>query len=76
MKQETKLYTKTGDTGSTSLMNGIRVSKYDDRLELLGTIDELSSHIGLAKVIAPPALQERLSKIQKELIQVMSLIHI
>ena len=67
-----KLYTKQGDSGTTSLMNGMRVPKYDDRMELMGAIDELSSHIGLAKVIAEPELKDRLSKIQGELIQMMA----
>ncbi len=67
-----KIYTKNGDTGKTSLMNGVSVSKSDDRIELLGTIDELSSHIGLAKVIASQPLQDRLSQIQKALIQMMA----
>lgn len=43
----TKIYTKTGDKGTTSLVGGIRVSKCCTRLEAYGTIDELSSHIGL-----------------------------
>ncbi|WP_122644725.1 cob(I)yrinic acid a,c-diamide adenosyltransferase [Luxibacter massiliensis] len=67
-----KIYTKNGDSGKTSLMNGISVSKSDDRIELLGTIDELSSNIGLAKVIAEPSLRERLSQIQRELMQMMA----
>lgn len=67
-----KIYTRTGDRGTTSLMNGISVSKSDDRIELLGTIDELSSHIGLAKVLADRELQEELSHIQKNLIQIMA----
>ena len=67
-----KLYTKQGDSGMTSLMNGIKVAKHDDRMELLGTIDELSSHIGLAKVVAEPEIKDRLSKIQGELIQMMA----
>lgn len=67
-----KIYTKNGDTGKTSLKNGISVSKSDDRIELLGTIDELSSNIGLAKVIADQTLSNRLSQIQKELIQMMA----
>lgn len=67
-----KLYTKQGDSGMTSLMNGIKVSKHDERMELLGTIDELSSHIGLAKVTAGQEIQNRLSKIQGELIQMMA----
>ena len=67
-----KVYTKTGDQGTTSLMNGISVSKSDDRIELLGTIDELSSHIGLAKVLSDDDLKETLSHIQKNLIQIMA----
>lgn len=67
-----KLYTKQGDNGTTSLRHGIKVAKYDDRMELLGTIDELSSYIGLAKVTAGPELTERLSGIQRELMQMMA----
>ena len=66
------LYTKQGDAGMTSLMNGIKVPKYDERMELLGTIDELSSHIGLAKVVADQELTDRLSRIQGELMQLMA----
>lgn len=66
-----KIYTKGGDKGKTSLMNGIRVSKCDARIELLGAIDELNSHLGLTKVIAEPKLQGRLSKIQRELMLIM-----
>lgn len=67
-----KIYTKTGDKGTTSLMNGISVSKSDDRIELLGTIDELSSHIGLAKVLANDDFKDTLSHIQKNLMQIMA----
>ena len=42
-----KIYTKTGDTGMTSLANGQRVSKCCERLEAYGTIDELNSHLGV-----------------------------
>lgn len=66
------IYTKSGDSGKTSLMNGISVSKSDDRIELLGTIDELSSVIGLAKVIANAPLGELLSHIQTNLMQIMA----
>ncbi|MCQ2350958.1 MAG: cob(I)yrinic acid a,c-diamide adenosyltransferase [Paludibacteraceae bacterium] len=44
-----KIYTKTGDTGTTSLIGGKRVSKCDGHLEVYGTLDELSSFIGLLK---------------------------
>lgn len=66
------IYTKQGDRGTTSLMNGISISKADDRIELVGTIDELNSLIGLAKVIAVPELHEKLTGIQRELMQMMA----
>lgn len=42
-----KIYTKTGDKGTTSLVGGQRISKCCDRIESYGTIDELNSQIGL-----------------------------
>lgn len=42
-----KIYTKTGDTGETSLFNGIRVKKNNLRIITYGVVDEASSHIGL-----------------------------
>lgn len=50
-----KLYTKTGDKGSTSLIGGTRVNKNDPRLEAYGTIDELNSHIGMLIAMNIPA---------------------
>ena len=44
-----KIYTKTGDTGTTSLFGGTRVPKHHIRIESYGTIDELNSHIGLMR---------------------------
>ncbi|MCR4582359.1 MAG: cob(I)yrinic acid a,c-diamide adenosyltransferase [Prevotella sp.] len=49
----TKVYTRTGDKGQTSLVGGIRVNKSDLRLEAYGTIDELSSHLGLLGSLLP-----------------------
>ena len=66
------IYTKKGDSGKTSLMDGISVSKSDDRIELLGTIDELNSSIGLAKVIADHPLYDDLAQRQQELLQMMN----
>ncbi|QSE97708.1 cob(I)yrinic acid a,c-diamide adenosyltransferase [Fulvivirga lutea] len=44
-----KVYTKTGDKGTTSLFGGLRVSKAHDRINAYGTVDELNSHIGLLR---------------------------
>jgi len=44
-----KIYTKTGDKGTTSLLGGTRVLKFHPRIEAYGTIDELNSHIGLIR---------------------------
>ena len=44
-----KLYTKTGDKGTTALIGGTRVAKSDLRIEAYGTIDELNSYIGLVR---------------------------
>ena len=43
----TKIYTKTGDKGQTSLLGGTRLPKHHIRIEAYGTVDELNSHIGL-----------------------------
>ncbi len=42
-----KIYTKTGDLGTTSLIGGTKVSKSNLRIESYGTVDELNSHLGL-----------------------------
>ena len=44
-----KIYTKTGDSGTTSLYGGTRVSKHHIRIESYGTVDELNSQIGLLR---------------------------
>lgn len=44
-----KIYTKGGDLGDTSLLNGTRVSKSHDRVEAYGTLDELNAFIGLLR---------------------------
>lgn len=66
------IYTKTGDGGTTSLLNNARVAKCDDRIELLGTIDELSAQLGFAKVLLCDKGKENISKIQEDLITIMA----
>ena len=48
-----KVYTKSGDKGSTSLIGGQRVRKSDARVEAYGTMDELKSYIGLLHANCP-----------------------
>ncbi|MDP5171976.1 MAG: cob(I)yrinic acid a,c-diamide adenosyltransferase [Bacteroidia bacterium] len=42
-----KIYTKNGDEGTTSLLGGTKVAKYDLRIEAYGTVDELNAYLGL-----------------------------
>lgn len=63
-----KIYTKTGDAGTTSLVGGTRVSKADLRLEAYGTADELQAHISyLHDLIARDRCAETLAAECKEL---------
>lgn len=62
-----KIYTKTGDSGQTSLGNGARVAKFDLRVESYGTVDELNATLGVAKLHAAGPLRESLDRIQNEL---------
>jgi len=67
MVQLTKIYTKGGDGGKTSLGNGSRVDKYDLRVEAYGTVDEANAAIGLARLEADPLADGMLSRIQNDL---------
>lgn len=62
-----KIYTRTGDDGTTGMADGSRVSKADDLFSVMGDIDELNSHIGLVRAnfsnaIANSCLPERLQQ--------------
>ena len=67
----TKIYTRTGDKGETSLGDGSRVSKEDNRVEAYGTVDEANSIIGLVRTKTKQAelilLDNILATIQNEL---------
>ena len=64
----TKIYTRAGDTGETSLGDGSRVSKLDLRIAAFGTVDELNAALGLALAGDCPArIREVLLRVQNEL---------
>jgi cob(I)alamin adenosyltransferase len=68
MPRLTRIYTKTGDTGSTGLGGGQRVPKDSKRVETYGTVDELNSQIGVALATGLCArLAAELPQIQNEL---------
>jgi cob(I)alamin adenosyltransferase len=62
----TRIYTRTGDAGTTGLADGTRLRKDSDRIALLGDLDELNSHLGMLLTCAPPPeLAACLSEIQQ-----------
>jgi cob(I)alamin adenosyltransferase len=68
----TRIYTRGGDAGETSLGDGSRVSKLDTRLAAFGAVDELNSQLGLALAATdvPEAFRVPLARIQNELFDV------
>ena len=63
-----QIYTRTGDDGTTGLIGGSRVKKYDLRLEAYGTIDELNSYIGVIRSLQTDEQADKvLEKIQNKL---------
>ncbi len=64
-----KIYTRTGDDGTTALVSGPRRHKHDLRVEAYGTIDETNSTIGVARLhtVATPDLDAMLLRIQNDL---------
>ena len=64
----TKIYTRGGDKGQTSLGDGSRVSKLDGRIEAFGAVDELNAALGVVLAGELPAeLREALARVQNEL---------
>lgn len=67
------IYSKKGDYGLTSLLDAKQVSKSDDRIELVGLIDELTSNLGLVKAAHPKIeIKEGIEGVQKNLQIIMS----
>src|SRR5258705_13941909 len=67
MVRLTRIYTRGGDTGETSLGDGARVAKHDPRVEAFGTVDEANAAIGLARLAAPAEADAMLARIQNDL---------
>ena len=68
-----KIYTKTGDDGTTGLFNGQRVSKSDLRVETYGTIDELNSLIGIVTTLEiKPEFKTHLQQVSRMLFRLGS----
>ena len=66
-----KIYTRTGDNGSTGLFGGPRVAKDDRRIEAYGTVDELNAAIGIVRAVGVPAqVDSQLDTIQHELFSI------
>ena len=65
----TKIYTRGGDRGETSLGDGSRVSKLDPRVAAYGVVDELNAQLGVVLALAelPVDLREPLERIQNDL---------
>ena len=62
-----KIYTRTGDDGTTGLIGGRRVRKSDLGIECYGTVDELNAAVGVAAAAAPQSLAAQLRAVQNDL---------
>ena len=67
MVRLTKIYTRGGDKGETSLGNGARVAKDSIRVEAFGAVDETNACIGLARLHTSGEMDEMLARIQNDL---------
>jgi cob(I)alamin adenosyltransferase len=67
MVRLTRIYTKSGDKGTTALGTGKRVPKHDLRVEAFGTVDEANAAIGIARLHTSGEADEMLARIQNDL---------
>lgn len=63
----TKIYTRGGDKGETSLGDGRRVAKHDPRVDAYGTVDETNAIVGLARLHTEGAADDMLARVQNDL---------
>ena len=70
-KRLSKIYTRTGDDGTTGLGDGSRVAKHDPRVEAYGTVDEANSAIGVVLAVpsVPTNINEILTEVQHDLFE-------
>lgn len=69
----TKHYTGKGDDGTTGLLGEGRLPKYDLRIEAIGSVDEASAALGVARgLVASPENRTRILRVQRELYQLMA----
>jgi cob(I)alamin adenosyltransferase len=62
-----KIYTRTGDDGTTGLADGSRRKKHDPRMTAIGSVDEANAAVGLARLHAGEAIDVHLARIQNDL---------
>lgn len=68
-----RVYTRTGDKGTTSLASGTRVPKYHERLEAYGTVDEFNSIVGWVETqVVDPRIIAILNKVQSRIFTISS----
>lgn len=67
MVKLTRIYTRGGDKGQTSLGDGARISKHDPRVAAYGAVDETNATIGLVRLHAEGALDAMLGRVQNDL---------
>jgi cob(I)alamin adenosyltransferase len=71
MVQLTQIYTRSGDKGKTSLGDGSRVPKFDQRIHAIGTVDELNALLGIVRLyLTEPHHQEMIARLQNDLFDV------
>lgn len=70
-KRLTRIYTRTGDAGTTGLADGLRLPKESLRIEAMGTVDELNCHVGVLRACPlPEAMDSELAEVQQRLFDI------
>ena len=67
MVRLTSIYTRTGDDGTTGLVDGSRVAKHDARMEAIGAVDEANSALGLAALVLDGQTATDVQRLQNDL---------